>query len=110
MPSYEYRCPDCGIVEKVRPMGAATPAETCPTCGAAAKRVFSAPSLSRTPRPLASVVQQADKSRHEPAVVRREPQPTRRDTPDRVNPALRKLIGTEAARNLRQARHPAQRS
>ena len=73
MPTYDYRCPECGIVERFHAMGAAPPTEGCPTCGTVAARVFSAPSLRRTPGHLVSALERAEKSRDEPEVVRREP-------------------------------------
>jgi putative FmdB family regulatory protein len=40
MPVYDYRCIECdGRFEVTRPMGAPT-ATCCPSCGSAAKRVF----------------------------------------------------------------------
>lgn len=108
MPSYEYRCPECGIVEKFYPMGAAPSAEACSDCGNVAKRLFSPPLLGRTPRRLASALEQADKSRDEPAVVRRDDNRPRRDIRNPVDPALQKLVGKQAARDLKVARHPAE--
>ena len=41
MPAYDFRCVECAKTFEVkRPMGA-TGDETCPSCGAKAKRVFS---------------------------------------------------------------------
>ena len=107
MPNYEYRCPECGIVEKFYPMGAAPSAEACSACGNAAKRLFSAPLLARTPQRLASALEMADKSRDEPAVVRRDDNRPRRDIQSPINPALQKLVGKQAARDIRVTRHPA---
>lgn len=40
MPTYDYRCTECDVrFEVSRPMGSSAEA-TCPSCGAAAKRVF----------------------------------------------------------------------
>lgn len=40
MAAYDYRCTSCGeVFEVTRPMGS-TAEETCPACGADAKRVF----------------------------------------------------------------------
>lgn len=113
MPVYQYRCPECGVVERFHAIGTAPPAETCPGCGNPARRVFSPPSLRRTPAPLASAFEHAERSRHDPAVVRREPGRARAeangtgDPAVRKNPALQKLVGKKAASDLRVARHPA---
>jgi len=40
MPSYDFRCPDCGeLFEITRPAGSTEPV-CCPSCGVQAKRVF----------------------------------------------------------------------
>ena len=105
MPRYEYRCQACGIVEKSHSMGEARDTEKCPSCGDAATRVFSAPLLSRVPAPLRSAVDQAERSRDEPTVVRRQEsrQGSRQERSAPANPALEKLVGKEAASNVRNA-------
>ena len=47
MPIYEYRCRECGDFEVLLGMGAATRESDCPGCGSAARRLMSAPGLSR---------------------------------------------------------------
>ena len=45
MPLYEYQCEaQCGRFEQFRPFSA-KPLRECPQCGAAAKRVISAPTI-----------------------------------------------------------------
>jgi putative FmdB family regulatory protein len=40
LPTYEYKCPQCGIFEEFQPISA--PAlEKCPTCGAEIRRLIS---------------------------------------------------------------------
>ncbi len=44
MPIYEYECPDCrDRFEQFKPIYASEEGETCPSCGAASKRVISKP-------------------------------------------------------------------
>lgn len=107
MPSYEYRCPRCGIVEKYHAMGSAPHTDACPGCGRDAKRIFSPPLLNQTPRPLVTARERADKSADTPDVVHRERKDGDRPSAGPTNPALQKLVGKEAARRLQVGRHPA---
>lgn len=90
-------------------MGTAPSRETCPNCGDDAKRVFSTPFFS-SPSRLSSAMERAEASRHEPLVAHRERETSHRDTRNRVNPAMEKLVGKEAARDLKVAAHPAKPS
>jgi putative FmdB family regulatory protein len=45
VPTYAYRCPQCGPFELVRPMTASDAAAECPRCRATSTRVFGAPAL-----------------------------------------------------------------
>lgn len=46
MPIYEYRCSDCGgISSLVSPVGEAAAEVACDSCGAAARRIISRPSV-----------------------------------------------------------------
>ncbi|MBA0125241.1 zinc ribbon domain-containing protein [Haloechinothrix sp. YIM 98757] len=105
MPSYEFHCPDCGIVQRFHRMGAAPATETCPHCGTGAPRVFSAPLLSRTSGRLRSVRERAEESGDNPAITHRRPDRQRNDR--HQPPELARLVGKKAASELRQARHPA---
>lgn len=80
MAVYEYRCPECGVFEAEHAMGTAPPWDDCATCGSIARRAYSAPNLSRTPRALAEALTRAEKSRDEPEVVSSVP-PRRRTRP-----------------------------
>ncbi|TDA69954.1 MAG: zinc ribbon domain-containing protein [Clostridia bacterium] len=40
MPTYEYRCANCGVFEQQQPITAA-PLKECPTCGAPVQRLIS---------------------------------------------------------------------
>lgn len=83
MAIYEYRCPRCGVFDVVRSMGTATATARCATCGAAARRSYSAPLVNRISGPLGTALSRAEKSREQPEVVREVPprRPVRRRTP-----------------------------
>jgi putative FmdB family regulatory protein len=88
---YDYRCDDCGRFEQRMPMGTATAAVACPSCGQDAKRIFAVPMTNRTPKPLARMLAREEASRDYPQVVNRLPPRwrPRRSTPP--NPALARL-------------------
>jgi putative FmdB family regulatory protein len=90
---YEYACKTDGAFELMLPIGAQPQSAPCPVCGTAARRVFSAPMLSRAPRPLVAAIDHAQKSRHEPEVVTSlPPAGARRRTPVLpLTPTLRRL-------------------
>jgi putative FmdB family regulatory protein len=71
VPTYEFRCAECGPFQLSRPMGTAAQQEPCERCGAPARRVFTAPRLARTPAPLARALRAQEASAHEPSVVQR---------------------------------------
>jgi putative FmdB family regulatory protein len=88
--TYEYRCPRDGGFDVKFPLGAATPRVACSACGSEAVRVFSAPLLTRTPRPLTAAIDKAERSAETPDVVSRIPaRPPAGRVP--VNPALARL-------------------
>ncbi len=96
MATYQYRCGQHGDVEITEAMGSAPASVTCPTCGAEARRVFSAPMLSfKSPesRELHGAIERAEKSRDEPDVVTSLPAKGRRKrTPTAPwTPALERL-------------------
>ena len=69
MPVYAFTCAGCGPFELTRPMADAGAPTRCPACGKAARRVFTPPGLARLAAPLRRVLDQEDKSVHEPDVV-----------------------------------------
>jgi putative FmdB family regulatory protein len=75
---YEYACRSCGPFEVRRALGSAPGEEACPRCGAPAARVFGAPAIASPGSPLARAREAAERSAHEPAVVRGAPPPDRR--------------------------------
>ena len=87
MTLYAYRCGEDGPLDVVRPLGTAPPTISCPTCGGAAARVFSAPMLGGTRRDRVAAIDRAEASRTEPAVVSAPPPRTSRPSrPARLDP------------------------
>jgi len=66
---YLYECPLCGPWEIQRPIGTAESTAECPNCGAAGRRRYTAPLLSRTPRAVSMARGRAEASRDAPAVT-----------------------------------------
>ncbi|MEV6002571.1 zinc ribbon domain-containing protein [Streptomyces griseomycini] len=89
MATYEYRCVRCGTFDVKLPIGAAPKTSGCPVCGGAARRVYSAPSLTRTPNAVAAAHAREEQSREAPDVVSEVP-PGRR-VRRQPHPALSKL-------------------
>ena len=84
MPIYEFLCDDCGPFEERRAFAEASDPTTCPSCGEAARRVYSTPATKNVPVVLSNVMHQAEKSAYEPEVVRRlagDPWPGKRYKP-----------------------------
>ncbi|WP_298585501.1 zinc ribbon domain-containing protein [uncultured Kocuria sp.] len=91
MPIYEYRCPECGDFELLLGMGAATRESTCPGCGSPARRLMSAPGLSRTGTPAARLIERTERTAAEPDVVAAPPPDARRAPRTTGNPLHRRL-------------------
>lgn len=92
MATYEYRCATHREFTVSFPVGEAPGDVPCPTCGTHAVRVWSAPALARTPRPLAAAIDRAGRSAGSPEVVSSVPgrlAPSRNRRP--VNPAHARL-------------------
>ncbi|MGI5216207.1 FmdB family zinc ribbon protein [Plantactinospora sp. CA-290183] len=73
MPTYGYRCARDGTFDLVFPIGCAPAAAGCPVCAGEGARVFSAPLLAATPRPLVGALDRAARSAETPEVVSRIP-------------------------------------
>ncbi|TDD69770.1 FmdB family zinc ribbon protein [Actinomadura rubrisoli] len=71
MVTYRYRCSGCGPFDLALPMGEGAAERPCGECGAAARRVFTAPSLTRPGNPLTRALDASNASAHEPRVVSR---------------------------------------
>jgi hypothetical protein len=67
--TFQYRCPQDGDFEVIRPVGTATAQVACARCGRDAVRVFTAPLLSLAPRSLMAAIDSTEKTRDEPDVV-----------------------------------------
>lgn len=78
---YQYRCQACGVFEVELPMGSAAATHPCASCEADGRRVYTAPHLSRTSKPLADALTRAEKSQDEPEVVTTPPPRPRRSNP-----------------------------
>ena len=71
MPIYEFLCGECGSLEERRSFEEAGNQAVCPGCRTTAQRVYSMPNLRTTPAALSNAMNRAEKSAHEPEVVRR---------------------------------------
>ena len=71
MPVYDFICDDCGPFDQRRSLAEAGDPVTCPRCGKEARRVYSMPNTRRMPTGLSKAMDRAEKSAHEPEVVRR---------------------------------------
>ena len=69
MPTYRYRCGDCGGFDLVRPMAQAQACESCPACGNAARRVFGLPAVSFVEPGLRNALDASARSADSPRVV-----------------------------------------
>lgn len=91
MPRYSYRCPrDGSTFDHAAPIGTADASRHCPRCGAAARRLITAPMLSLAPRAVVAAHDRAARSADEPDVVTALPATPRRPRPA-ANPALHRL-------------------
>lgn len=73
MATYLFRCPSCAVFERRLPMESVTTASTCPSCGASAARVYTAPGLTTTSGALDRAVDAAGSSADNPHVTRTIP-------------------------------------
>lgn len=91
MAIYVYRCATHGLTERSLPIGTALPTTDCPTCGATAGRVFTAPRLSLGDPVRRALLDRTKRTADVPDVVSSPgPRPARR-APASANPALRRL-------------------
>ncbi len=70
MPNYEFLCEDCGSFEERRSLAEADDPMMCPSCGEEARRIYSMPNSRRVPTALSNAMHRAEKSAHEPEMVR----------------------------------------
>lgn len=78
---YQYRCARCGPFDLALPMGGARPESRCTRCDGTARRVYTAPALTRPGAPLTRALDAQEASRHEPQVVSAPPPARRRPAP-----------------------------
>ncbi|TCJ16145.1 zinc ribbon domain-containing protein [Rubrobacter taiwanensis] len=71
MPVYEFVCESCGPFEQWRSMGESGADMSCPECGEAARRLYTAPAIRRMSAGLYRALDRAEKSASEPEVVRK---------------------------------------
>jgi putative FmdB family regulatory protein len=82
VPIYVFTCEGCGPFELIRPMAESAEPARCPSCGAMARRVFTPPGLAVLAAPIRHVLDEEDRSAHEPEVVterRGRPMPHRHE-------------------------------
>jgi putative FmdB family regulatory protein len=70
VPNYEFLCEGCGPFEERRSFAEAGDPVMCPSCGEEARRIYSMPSTRRMPAALSNAIDRAEKSAHQPEVVR----------------------------------------
>jgi putative FmdB family regulatory protein len=77
MPLYEFKCNECGVFDLWRTMAESSSPADCPTCQAAARRIFSAPML------LSGSLRLSKTANPEPELVKRdrEPEPPKLKSP-----------------------------
>ncbi|MGW5670057.1 FmdB family zinc ribbon protein [Micromonospora sp. NPDC003776] len=90
MATYQYRCSVHGDFELRLPLGEAALVARCAACHGDARRVWSAPLLARTSRPLSAALDRAGASAEAPQVVSRIPG-TRATAAAPTNPARARL-------------------
>ena len=71
MANYDFVCEACGAFEQRRPLTEAGDPMACPSCGGESRRVYVMPNTRSVPAALSGAMDRADKSAHEPEVVRR---------------------------------------
>lgn len=90
MAVYLYRCPEHGVLEASWAMGSAPQRAHCPTCGAEARRIYTAPRLSLGSPERRALIERTERSARAPEVVAAPPpRPGRRRGP--ADPRLERL-------------------
>jgi putative FmdB family regulatory protein len=68
VPTYAFRCPDCGPFDRLASITAVPDALPCPGCAAPARRAVTAPAL-HTPGTGSAIAAAHERSAHAPGVV-----------------------------------------
>src|ERR687896_410375 len=71
VPVYAFICDDCGPFEQRRSFTEAGDPMGCPSCGRETRRVYSMPNTRKISAVLSGAMDRAEKSAHEPEVMRR---------------------------------------
>ncbi|MEU2426758.1 FmdB family zinc ribbon protein [Streptomyces sp. NPDC007851] len=87
MATYEYLCGRCGPFDVRLAIGTAPRTYSCPHCAGAARRLYSSPGITLTPKAVAALHVREEQAREAPAVVS-QPPPRRKVQP---HPALSRL-------------------
>jgi putative FmdB family regulatory protein len=66
MPTYDFKCADCGVFSVLKPIAQRAAPQPCPGCGRIAERVLEAPRLALMPQAGRHAAAVNEKSRHEP--------------------------------------------
>ena len=91
MATYTYRCTVDGPVDVRRPIGTAPATIPCPTCGAMSSRVITTPMLGLADPTRMAVIDRAEASRSEPAVVSAVPARRGRRAAPQLDPRTSRL-------------------
>jgi putative FmdB family regulatory protein len=67
MPLYEFRCQDCGIFDEWRALADSGNPSHCPSCQAAAQRIFSVPAIQ-----LNGALRFSKKANPEPQILQKQ--------------------------------------
>ncbi|MCU1380932.1 MAG: hypothetical protein JWN29_3915 [Acidimicrobiales bacterium] len=79
MATYEYRCFQCGVIERDVTWSSAPASVTCSSCGREARRVYPPPMVRRTAKPVDRALALEEMCR-EPEVITQVP-PSNRQPP-----------------------------
>lgn len=88
MPTYSFRCADCGPFDLTRAITDAVATPPCPTCAAPARRVFGSPRLTSFSTGQHRLADMAAASAERPAVTNTIPGALGRPRPPRRDPRL----------------------
>ena len=95
MPSYAYRCSEGCRFDAIYSMAEVPGEVTCRECGASARRAVTAPHLSQAGSSAYGLIDSAQRSAHEPAVVSSLPGAG----PKRVQPVTRNPLHAKLPRS-----------
>ncbi|WP_453984993.1 FmdB family zinc ribbon protein [Brevibacterium casei] len=94
MPTYLFRCDDCGDTERAFTMAAKPDSIHCPDCQGAARSVVASPHLGVGGSPAARLIDTTERSAETPVVVSRVPGTSRRQQKVSRDPRHAKLPRT----------------